>query len=118
MSGRRIAAAATVTAAAAVLVATQVAPERVPLGIVLQGAILGSGTGLLAVGLVLTYRATRAINFAYGAIGGVAAALAVGLHLGHGLPWLAAVPLAVVVGVAVGGAVERLVIRRFRDAHR
>ncbi|HEV7466311.1 MAG TPA: ATP-binding cassette domain-containing protein, partial [Candidatus Dormibacteraeota bacterium] len=65
-----------------------------------------------------TYRATRAINFAYGAIGGVGAALAVGLHLGHGLPWLLAVPLAVVVGVAVGGAVERLVIRRFRDAPR
>ncbi|MEA2614541.1 MAG: hypothetical protein QOE72_324 [Chloroflexota bacterium] len=118
MSGRRVAAATAALAAAAVLVATQLAPDRVPLGIVLQGAILGTGTGLLAVGLVLTYRATRAINFAYGAIGGVGAALAVGLHLGHGLPWLLAVPLAVAVGVAVGGAVERLVIRRFRDAPR
>ncbi|TMD93713.1 MAG: hypothetical protein E6I76_13980, partial [Chloroflexi bacterium] len=94
------------------------APDRVPFGVVLQGAILGTGTGLLAVGLVLTYRATRAINFAYGAIGGVGAALAVGLHLGHGLPWALAVPLAVAVGVAVGGAVERLVIRRFREAPR
>ncbi len=118
MSGRRIAAATAAATALAVLVATRVAPGRVPLGIVVQGAILGTGTGLLAVGLVLTYRATRAINFAYGAIGGVGASLAVGLHLGHGLPWLLAVPVAVLTGVAVGGAVERLVIRRFSDAPR
>jgi ABC-type branched-subunit amino acid transport system ATPase component/ABC-type branched-subunit amino acid transport system permease subunit len=116
--GRRGAAAVVLLTAAAVAVATQAAPARVPAGIVVQGAILGTGTGLLAVGLVLTYRATRAINFAYGAIGGVGAALAVGLHLGHGWPWAAAVPLAVATGVAVGGAVERLVIRRFASAPR
>jgi len=118
IGGRRGAAGVVALAIAAVVVASQVAPDRVPFGVVLQGAILGTGTGLLAVGLVLTYRATRAINFAYGAIGGVGAALAVGLHLGHGLPWALAVPLAVAVGVAVGGAVERLVIRRFREAPR
>ena len=35
----------------------------------LKGALFGSATGLLAVGLVLTYRTTRIINFAYGAMG-------------------------------------------------
>ena len=118
IGGRRGAAGIVALLVAAVVVASRVTPDRVPFGVVLQGAILGTGTGLLAVGLVLTYRATRAINFAYGAIGGVGAALAVGLHLGHGLPWALAVPLAVAVGVAVGGAVERLVIRRFREAPR
>jgi ABC-type branched-subunit amino acid transport system ATPase component/branched-subunit amino acid ABC-type transport system permease component len=118
--GRRGAAGLALAAAAtaAVLAATRLAPDRVPLGIAVQGAILGTGTGLLAIGLVLTYRATRAVNFAYGAMGGVGAALAVGLHLAHGWPWAAAVPLAVATGVVVGGAVERLVIRRFRDAPR
>ncbi|HEX3604580.1 MAG TPA: ATP-binding cassette domain-containing protein [Candidatus Dormibacteraeota bacterium] len=118
MSRRRIAAACTAATAVAVLLATRVAPSQVPLGIVVQGAILGTGTGLLAVGLVLTYRATRAINFAYGAIGGVGAALAVGLHLGHGLPWPLAILVALATGVAVGGLVERLVIRRFENAPR
>ena len=103
---------------AALLAATQVTPSRLPLGIVVQGAILGTGTGLLAVGLVLTYRATRAINFAYGAIGGTGAALAVSLYTGHGWPWPVALMLAVIVGGAVGGLVERVVIRRFAGAPR
>ena len=56
----------------------------------LKGALFGSATGLLAVGLVLTYRTTRIINFSYGAMGslggGLAAALAPrqGLELGPG----------------------------------
>src|SRR6201999_2065812 len=51
-------------AVAAVLVATAVAPDRVPLGVVLLGALIGTGNGLLAVGLVLTYRSHRVVNFA------------------------------------------------------
>ncbi|MGH9000359.1 MAG: ATP-binding cassette domain-containing protein, partial [Acidimicrobiia bacterium] len=90
----------------------------VPGGVVLQGVVLGTGTGLLAVGLVLTYRATRAINFAYGAMGGVGATLGVGLYLGQGWPWPAAVAVAVAAGVVAGGLSERLVIRRFAGASR
>ena len=74
------------------------APDTVPLGVVVLGALLGTGTGLLAVGLVLTYRSHRVVNFALGGIGGLGAGLAVGLHLGQGWPW----PVAIVVGLATG----------------
>src|SRR5688500_17550656 len=40
-----------------------------PVGVYLQGAIVGSLYGLIAVGLVLVYRANRIINFAQASIG-------------------------------------------------
>jgi ABC-type branched-subunit amino acid transport system ATPase component/ABC-type branched-subunit amino acid transport system permease subunit len=107
-------------AVAALLAATVAFPDQpgAPLGIVLRGAVFGVGNGLLAVGLVLTYRTTRIINFAYGAMGGVGGGLAAALTLGQGWPW----PLAALVGIAtgalVGAATERLVIRRFVNAPR
>ena len=72
----------------ALLVATVLFPDQpgVPPGIVLRGAVFGVGNGLLAVGLVLTYRTTRIINFAYGAMGGVGGGLAAALTLGRGTP--------------------------------
>jgi hypothetical protein len=71
------------------LALTVLAPDQpgAPLGIVLRGAVFGVGNGLLAVGLVLTYRTTRIINFAYGAMGGVGGGLASALVLGKGWPW-------------------------------
>ena len=104
--------------AAAVLVASLLFPDRIPLGVVVVGAMLGTGTGLLAVGLVLTYRTARVVNFAYGAMGGVGGGLAVGLYGGKHWPWGVVVPLAVVTGAVVGAVTERLVIRRFFTAPR
>ena len=40
-----------------------------PPSVVLEGAILGLGYGLLAVGLVLIYRTSRVVNFAQGQLG-------------------------------------------------
>ncbi|HKH05180.1 MAG TPA: ATP-binding cassette domain-containing protein, partial [Acidimicrobiales bacterium] len=104
----------------ALLVASALFPEQpgVPAGIVLRGAVFGVGNGLLAVGLVLTYRTTRIINFGYGAMGGVGGGLAAALTLGKGLPWLVAAIIGVATGVLVGAATERLVIRRFANAPR
>ncbi len=90
----------------------------VPAGVVLEGALLGTGTGLLAVGLVLVYRTSRIVNFAYGAMGGFAAAVGVSLYLGHRWPWPIAVGVTVAVGIVTGIAVEWIVIRRFRRASR
>jgi ABC-type branched-subunit amino acid transport system ATPase component/ABC-type branched-subunit amino acid transport system permease subunit len=89
-----------------------------PGGVVLQGAMLGTGTGLLAVGLVLVYRSTRIVNFAYGAMGGFGAAVGFSLYLGHGWPWPLAVLVATLVGIATGVGIELIVIRRFRSASR
>ncbi len=101
-----------------VLVAGFLGAFEADIGIVLQGAALGVGTGLMAVGLVLVYRTTRVINFGYGAMGTVSGALAACLHLGWEWSWWVAAPLAIASGVLVGGLVEVLVVRRFRTAPR
>ncbi|MGQ0463717.1 MAG: ATP-binding cassette domain-containing protein [Sporichthyaceae bacterium] len=101
-----------VVAVAVLVAATVVAPDRVPLGVVLLGALLGTGSGLLAVGLVLTYRSHRIVNFALGGIGGLGAGLAIGLHLGQGVPWPVAVLIGVAFGLFVGALIERTVLRR------
>ncbi|QYG91130.1 ATP-binding cassette domain-containing protein [Iamia sp. SCSIO 61187] len=90
----------------------------VEVGVVLQGAALGVGTGLMAVGLVLVYRTTRVINFAYGAMGTACGALAAGLRLGLDWSWWITAPLCIALGVALGVLVELAVIRRFRRAPR
>ncbi|MBI2710876.1 MAG: ATP-binding cassette domain-containing protein [Actinobacteria bacterium] len=89
------------------------------LGVVLQGVALGLGTGLMAVGLVLVYRTARIINFAYGAMGTLAASVAAGLKLGRfGVNWAVAAAVGIAVGVLVGVLVEVLVIRRFANSPR
>ncbi|MGH2758031.1 MAG: ATP-binding cassette domain-containing protein [Actinomycetota bacterium] len=100
------------------LVAAVAFPDRVPIGVIALGTMLGAGTGLLAVGLVLTYRTARVVNFAYGAMGGVGGGLAVGLFQGQRWPWAVAVPVGVLTGSVVGALVDRLVIRRFATAPR
>src|SRR4051812_20295128 len=47
------------------------------LGIVLQGALVGSISALLAVGIALIYRANRIVNFAQGDLGVVPAVFAI-----------------------------------------
>jgi len=89
-----------------------------PPGVIVLGLIFGSVTGLLAVGLVLVYRTTRVVNFAYGAMGGLPASIGVELYLAKGWPWPVAALTAVAAGVMAGVAVERLVIRRFANASR
>jgi branched-chain amino acid transport system permease protein len=100
------------------LLAGALLPRGVPLAIVLVGAVLGTVTALLAMGLILIYRTNRIINFAYGSMGGVAGILGVDLFYTHGWNYWLAMALALVLGVAVGGLTEFLVIRRFANASR
>ena len=93
-------------------------PNGAPLGNVLAGAILGSATGLTSVGLILVWRANRVINFANGAMAGVAGLTAVHLFLSWGWPYWVTLVLAPVLGLGVGALVELLVVRRFADAPR
>ncbi len=100
------------------LVAAVLVPGRVPLGVVLLGGLIGTANGLLAVGLVLTYRSHRVVNFALAGIGGLGAAFAIGLHLGRGVPWLVAVWPGLLLGLVGGGLVERVVLRRLEASPR
>ncbi|HVE92729.1 MAG TPA: branched-chain amino acid ABC transporter permease [Actinomycetota bacterium] len=101
------------------------------LSAVITGVTDGATFGLMALGIVLVYKATRVINFAQGEIGTVAIYLAwmatsrPGTTLaqigpfsfgGLGLPLVFAVTLAVLLAAGLGVAMERLVVRPMSDA--
>lgn len=98
------------------------------LGIVLQGALIGSLGALLAVGIALVYRANRIVNFAQGDLGVVPAILAILLIAGDveggppdwitGQPYLVGLGIGLVAAIALGALTERLFILRFSRAPR
>lgn len=89
-----------------------------PNSILFQGAVLGSLSALIAIGIVLTYRANRIINFAQGDLGAVAGVLSVSLIVGPHWPFWPALVVGLCAGVALGAIVEFLFIRRFAKAPR
>lgn len=111
-----------VVVAAALVVVYPIAgallPEGAPVGVTLQGAVFGTVTALLAMGLILLYRTDGIINFSYGAMGLVGGNLGVNLYLNAGWNYFLAMGVGVVTGLVAGGVVEVLVIRRFKDASR
>ncbi len=106
-----------IAAAAAFLVVVQVLWGP-PAGIVVQGALLGGLSALLALGLALVYRAHRILNFAQGDLGAAPASLAVLLVVTSGASWLVAFAAGLATAVVLGVLVEVLVIRRFFRAPR
>ena len=93
-------------------------PDRMPWGVIAQGIIFGTSYALLAMGLILIYRTTRIVNFAYGAMGAMPGSLTVGLFVAKGWNYLLAIVVGIAVGVAAGAAVDVLVIRRFARSSR
>ncbi len=76
------------------------------------GLFSGLTYGLLAVGLVLVYRSSRFVNFAYGSIGAFGAAI-LALFVGDwGVPYWIGFPAAILVAAALSGAIEVGVVRR------
>lgn len=75
-----------------------------------NGLIVGAGYALVALGIVLIFKATRQFNFAQGEFGTVATFVA-WLLLERGVPWPIAGLVAVIAGIGMGLAVERLVVR-------
>jgi ABC-type branched-subunit amino acid transport system ATPase component/ABC-type branched-subunit amino acid transport system permease subunit len=86
--------------------------------ILVVGLMTGLAYAVLAAGLVLIYRATRVINFAHGEIGAFGAAVLALLVLDHDWNFFVALALVLVIGGAVGAAVELGVIRRLFHAPR
>jgi ABC-type branched-subunit amino acid transport system ATPase component/branched-subunit amino acid ABC-type transport system permease component len=105
-------------AIAAALVLMVAFPAAYPFGKVAKGVAQGSVTGMLALGLVLVYRTTRVVNFAYGAMGGLGGSIGVLLYLGPGVPWPVCIVVSVAMGTVVGVVTERIVIRRFSRSPR
>lgn len=94
--------------------------------VLLNGFFVGLVYGLVGVGLVVVYRGSRVVNFAYGETGMVAAMVFADLRYGtagrgaivtdNGLVY--ALPLAVALAAAVGAATEFFVVRPLREAPR
>jgi len=81
------------------------------LALVLNGASIGLMYSLIALGFVLVYKATDAINFAQGEFV-MLAGLIVTVTLGfEGMPLLAAVVIVLAVMIAFGFGLERIVLR-------
>ena len=93
-------------------------PGARPVGVLLYGAVIGCLYGLIAVGVVLIYRANRVVNFAQAGLGAVPAVAALLLLTVKGVPYLIALPIAIVGALALGALVELTFIRRFSAAPR
>ena len=81
--------------------------------LLLSGLANGCIYGLIAVGFVLIYKATEAVNFAQGDMMMLGAFAMIGLSDASwlGLPFWAAVPAAVLVMGALGAAIQMLFVR-------
>jgi len=91
-----------VAVAVALLLLSAIFPHSFPRGILLKGAIFGLAAGLLAVGIILVYRTTKVINFAYGAMGSTAAESGIVAYQRAHLGWGLCVAIALVVGAIIG----------------
>lgn len=78
----------------------------------IRGLAMGGLYGLLAITIALVRRATGALSFAHGEIGGVAALVAWSLIAEYGSPWPLAVAGSIAITSVVVAVFERFVARR------
>jgi branched-chain amino acid transport system permease protein len=95
-----------------------VLPHGAPAGIVLAGLVFGAINSLVAVSIVLVYRASRVVNFAAAEFGSVAAVVAIELHVQSGVGYLPSVAAGLVLAAVLGALIEVTVLRRFASAPR
>ncbi|MEO7836348.1 MAG: branched-chain amino acid ABC transporter permease, partial [Acidimicrobiales bacterium] len=95
-----------------------VLPGTRPIGVLLFGGVIGALYGLIAIGLILVYRANRVVNFAQAGLGALPAVVALLLITNKRWPYLAVIPVLIVGALALGALVEILFIRRFASAPR
>jgi ABC-type branched-subunit amino acid transport system ATPase component/ABC-type branched-subunit amino acid transport system permease subunit len=86
--------------------------------IVFTGVIAGLVYGVLGVGLLLVYRSSGVINFAYGQMGALAATLVAKMTLDWGWNFWASLAVAMIGGALLGAVVEITVVRRLSNAPR
>src|SRR3954453_6013726 len=84
----------------------------------ISGVSLGGLYGIIGVGIVLTYRTSRVINFAAAAVGAVPAITAVLLSTADHVSYLLSMPIAIVGWVLFGALTDVLVLRRFKNTSR
>jgi len=98
---------------AVVAFAVLVWPIPAPLGVIINGMLVGGRIALIALGIALIYRTNRIVNFAQGDLGAVPAVLGVLLIVSTGLPYFVGFAAGLAAAVLLGVLVETLIIRRF-----
>lgn len=93
-------------------------PHGAPTGIILAGAVFGAINALVAMSIVLVYRANRVVNFAAAEFGSVAAVIAIELHIIEHVNYFLAIISGLVAAAVMGAVVELLILRRFANAPR
>jgi branched-chain amino acid transport system permease protein len=98
---------------ALVIAAVSLTLFPVPVGVAVEGLILGLLGAMVAVGMALIYRANRILNFAQGELGTAPTVLVVCLVVYAGWNYLLALSVGLAGSVLLGALVELAVIRRF-----
>jgi branched-chain amino acid transport system permease protein len=82
----------------------------------LNAAILGGTYALLGIGLTLIFGIMRVVNFTHGELYAFGAYCMYALVMLLGVNFFLALPMAIVLGVALGAAIEMLLLSRLRGA--
>lgn len=99
-------------------VLARVLPHGAPPGIILAGAVFGGINSLVAISIVLVYKANRVINFAAAEFGAVAAVVAIELHIRVHLNYFVSIAAGLALSAVLGAVTEVAILRRFAKAPR
>jgi len=92
--------------------------QAIPREVFLQSAVVGALYALVAMGLIVVYRANQVINFAQAQLGAVPAVVAALLIARQQTPYLLVLPIVLIGSALLGAGVEITIIRRFSNAPR
>lgn len=98
---------------AAAIIALQLILFPLSAGLWLRGLIVGGLTALIALGMALTYRSNRIVNFAQGDLGTAPVVLVFLLLSVWHWPYLVSAAAGLVAAIVLGAVVELAIIRRF-----
>jgi branched-chain amino acid transport system permease protein len=110
--------AAVLLAVTAFVATREFAPRGLPTGIIIVGLLVGGLNGLVAMGLVLVYRAGSYVNFAQGGIGAAGALVTAKLITIEHVPYVIAALAGLAVAALAALLAERAIIRRLFTAPR
>ena len=82
------------------------------------GIVFGAINSLVAISIVLVYRASRVVNFAAAEFGSVAAVVAIELHIQLHTNYFLSILAGLVIAAALGALLEMTILRRFGNAPR
>ncbi|MGH2827471.1 MAG: branched-chain amino acid ABC transporter permease [Actinomycetota bacterium] len=100
------------------ILAVSTGDQTGPAPFVVDGVINGAVYGLVAIGLVLVYKGARVFNFAQGEFGTIAAYVAYVAINNFDQSYLVALPAALLVVLALGLVMERVIVRPLMNQRR